>query len=555
MLKNKTRLFIAFILISKAIFAQNPLEDEKPVELSKWQSAGWRIIQDFSISPISKKVRIVEGVGAILTESMTELKSPEAHQTYLISFEYNADNTNQSEIQLNAQTKVSLNRSNFGTLNSNGLSFTPETNAIRAEGLWNKIELSIEEAPNQSDKLLLNYLKINEVIVLQHIIVNNPKQADNRLVFKNNTGKLALKNVKVIEQTTIQPLTLKNINAEVWYDFNWEKSSADGYSSKLKATIPNLHFDVGQEPKNKNHIIKYKADLVVDKAGIYNIAVDYAGKLILNIDGKPYSTYTNDFFNRKRFNYKVELSKGTHQFYLEYLKVWWRPALGVFVSGNGAKTYALHETTSLPDPKSPGKMLLNPSLKTEIIRGFYMHNGIKNTTAMAVGFPSRTNYAIDLNKGSLMTIWKGNYIDVQEMWYDRGEPQTFEADGMKVEFASKEILIDQSNQPIELDFKGYQVDANNAPTFNYKNGSLNLKSSIVESEGGLQNTLSINEFTNKKVVLGRANSIEKVEKNLFKLGQHYIKIDAKLKPEIVSVNNENLLVVPAQSTISYTILW
>ncbi len=42
---------------------------------------------------------------------------------------------------------------------------------------------------------------------------------------------------------------------------------------------------------------------------------------------------------------------------------------------------------------------------------------------MAIGIPGGINYAYDMNTYSLLSAWRGRFIDVSNMWTSRGESQ------------------------------------------------------------------------------------------------------------------------------------
>ena len=547
---------IIFALGISSVYSQSLLDDENPVDLNAWKNASWKEVSDLLITPISNKVEVKNGKGAILADGNAELIFPNINQSYLLSFNCKIEPETIAQLALTNENKLSLTKSEFGTIRTNGLENKPDLNATRATGLWQNIEISIDKSKNLAGFVTVNFLKVNNLIVLQHVVLPAKDLEKNHLKFELSNGKMAIKNLKILEQSDIKPISLTDLKGEVWEDFNWEKISTEGNKSKAKADISALNYDIGQGLSKKNFIAKYNGTLNVDKAGIYNFMLDISGKFMLIIDNKIVFPFDENFSDRQLFSKKINLTEGKHAFHLEYLKVWMRPALGLSVSGNGAKLYALNEITSLPEIKNYGNIKLNPNGRTEVIRGFYMHNGLKNTTALAAGFPSGVNYTIDVEKGSLLTIWKGNFTDMTEMWYERGEPQTFKAEGMYVNFSGKDLLFDQTNTPIKLNYIGQEMDGDNSPTFEYQTQQgLILKEQILPNSDGFKVVLNFNNSSNTKVVLARGKEIEKVEKGVYKIGDVYVQINEKLKTEIVQIDNESVLLVPSAYVISYNLIW
>jgi hypothetical protein len=491
-----------------------------------------------------------------LAEGSAQLVFPNVNQSYLLSFNCKIENQSQVSLALTKENKLLLSKNEFGTIVSSSGVNKPEVNAARATGLWQTVEISVDKAKNLPGFVLVNFIKVNNLIVLQHVILPVQDLSNNHLMFEVSKGMFAIKNLKILEQTDIRPITLTGLKGEVWEEFNWDKVSTEGFSSMAKADLVGLNYDIGQGISKKNFIAKYDGTLNVDKAGVYNFTFDISGKFMVMIDEKPIFEFTNDFYNRNIFTKKLELSKGKHSFHLEFLKAWMKPALGMSVSGNGAKPYALNELTSLPEIKNYGNIKFDPSLKTEVIRGFYMHNGVKNTTALATGFTSKYNYAIDIEKGSLMTVWKGNFTDMSEMWHERGEPQTFKANGMFVNLSGKDILLDQKNEPLVINYESQQMDRDNSPTFTYTTpDKASFTQQILPSGEGFAIKLSFENSSKAKLVLARGAEILKVENGVYKIGDYYIQINAKAKAEVIQIKNEFVLTVPAQGIVSYNLIW
>ena len=135
-------------------------------------------------------------------------------------------------------------------------------------------------------------------------------------------------------------------------------------------------------------------------------------------------------------------------------------------------------------------------------------------------------------------------------------PQTFKAEGMYVNLSGKDILFDQTNTPIKINYIGQEMDGDNSPTFEYQTqqGHI-LKEQIFPISDGFKVVLNFNNSSNTKVVLARGEGIEKVEKGVYKIGDVYVQINEKLKAEIVQIENESVLLVPSANVISYNLIW
>lgn len=555
---KKQFVFYAFLFLFgfHPSFSQSLLDDENSVDLSAWKNASWKEISDLTIAPLSNKVGVVKGKGVLLAEGNSQLVFPAVNKSYLLSFNCKIENQSQVYLALTKENKLSLSKSEFGTIVSTLGENKPEVNAARATGLWQTVEVSVDHAKNLPGFILINFIKVNNLIVLQHVILPVQDLQNNHLMFEVSKGMFALKNLKLLEQSDIKPISLTGLKGEVWEEFNWDKVSSEGFNSMAKADLSGLNYDIGQGVSKKNFLAKYDGTLNVDQAGIYNFTFDISGKFMVLIDNKIVFPFTDDFYNRNIFTKKLELSKGKHSFHLEFLKAWMRPALGMTVSGNGAKPYALNELTSLPEIKNYGNIKFDPTIKTEVIRGFYMHNGIKNTTALATGFTSKYNFAMDIEKGSLLTVWKGNFTDMSEMWHERGEPQTFKANGMFVNLSGKDILLDQKNAVVNINYESQQMDVDNSPTFTFSTPEkASFTQQILPNGNGFGVKVNFEKTSNTKLVLARGGEILKVENGVYKIGNYYIQVNEKAKADIIQLDNEFVLTVPAQGMVSYNLIW
>ena len=277
---------IVFALGISTVYSQSLLDDENPVDLNSWKNASWKEVSDLLITPISNKVEVKNGKGAILADGNAELIFPNINQSYLLSFDCKIEPKTIAQLALTDENKLSLTKSEFGTIRTNGLENKPDLNATRATGLWQSIEISVDKSKNLAGFITVNFLKVNNLIVLQHVVLPAKDLEKNHLKFELSNGKMAIKNLKILEQSDIKPISLTDLKGEVWEDFNWEKISTEGNKSIAKADISALNYDIGQGLSKKNFIAKYNGILNVDKAGIYNFMLDISGKFMLMIDNK-----------------------------------------------------------------------------------------------------------------------------------------------------------------------------------------------------------------------------------------------------------------------------
>jgi hypothetical protein len=206
-----------------------------------------------------------------------------------------------------------------------------------------------------------------------------------------------------------------------------------------------------------------------------------------------------------------------------------------------------------------------------------MHEGKKKTHVISVGDPTGVHYSYDLNQGSLLRVWRGDFLNVTEMWYERGEPQVSTSMGAAVIFKGKAQLAlvadekaplpDTLNDRADLLYKGYSLDASGYPTFSYLYKNVTIKDSFVPYNGirGIKHTVGVSNAPSSGMLLvrlGEGNTIKEVSDRVFAVDDqdYYIQVDpGTAKPFLRTIGGKQELVVAikgsAPSQITYSLLW
>jgi hypothetical protein len=105
------------------------------------------------------------------------------------------------------------------------------------------------------------------------------------------------------------------------------------------------------------------------------------------------------------------------------------------------------------------------------------HHGKKKTHVISVGDQSGAHYSYDLNQAGMLQMWRGDFLNTTEMWYERGEPQVATSMGAAVILNGKPpiAIVADSKSPLpdslksgaEFMYKGYTLNAVRLPTFEY----------------------------------------------------------------------------------------
>lgn len=210
--------------------------------------------------------------------------------------------------------------------------------------------------------------------------------------------------------------------------------------------------------------------------------------------------------------------------------------------------------------------------KPYLLRSYLMFEGKKRTHVISVGTPEKVSYSYDLKQGALLQLWRGQFIDVTEMWKDRGEPQLAKPLGSVLPLsaapaiaalADKDTVWPDSIAFDDLQNKGYVLDKNKMPTFLYSSNGADINDRIVVQNGGgsIDRTISISnskELLYCRIAAGPV--IEALKDNTYSVGNkaYSIKVGAESKAFIRKTKNGQELLAPmakGTASLTYSLIW
>ena len=220
-------------------------------------------------------------------------------------------------------------------------------------------------------------------------------------------------------------------------------------------------------------------------------------------------------------------------------------------------------------PENP--ITINPAGKPYLLRSFLNYGDKKLTHVISVGNPNQLNYSYDLKQGALFQIWRGDFLDVTDMWLERGEPQLAKPLGAVITLSDAPPLAvlktPQEQWPSSVPFddfqnKGYVLDANKFPTFQYAINAMNVNDKISSPNATtLVRKIQITGAPESLYFqLASATQIELISKGLYAIGNknYYISIEDSLNPVIrkSSTGQELIVAIPVNTaSLSYSITW
>jgi len=215
-------------------------------------------------------------------------------------------------------------------------------------------------------------------------------------------------------------------------------------------------------------------------------------------------------------------------------------------------------------------IIITPVDKPYMLRSFLNFEGKKLTHVISVGYPNQINYSYNLKVGALLQVWKGGFLDVTQMWRERGEPQLAKPLGKVTVLSGTPVVAVLNDKDTawpdtvsfdDLQNKGYNVLKDRSMVYRYIIKGVNVSDHVSLSQDKVSIVREItisNPGPNLYFKLG-AGDIEVLSNDTYSFNKAYqLKIDSKYKPVIREGINERELIVPVtvkNNNLIYTITW
>jgi len=235
---------------------------------------------------------------------------------------------------------------------------------------------------------------------------------------------------------------------------------------------------------------------------------------------------------------------------------------------NGVKTpQAANNNRNSVDP-----ILVDANVNT-VLRSFMDLPGQSRVVhAVSVGSPQQVHYTYDMDRGALIQVWRGNFLDATPMWHERGDGSSRPAGSVqrfgkpmfalaKLGSAQAAWLADSAGTGYRP--KGYILDENDQPTFRYQMYGATVSDAIrvLDNGQGLHRELTVQNPAGGELYarLAEGGSIEEKSNGMYLVDgkAYYLRLDdAKgTKPVVREANGRKELVVPVRGKVGYSILF
>lgn len=566
------KIKLVFCLLLSILYGKNASSQSldfpmNPLPSSEWNMGQWKEVSEINFVPNTTQMGIKSGFGTIFSNSSGAiLQTKNSFSEFKVKFEIMQSENGectlllQDTYQIRFQTPSNLAKANFGSIILKDGSFKRAKQSVgRTFGLWNTIELSFIPAQN-GQVARIEYLNVNGISVQENVFLSKPfeingmsKNKETSISITNEKGSTALRNIAYLAYEDKKPVTLSNLT----YTLQETNSDDPDFTNTSFAAVlgkaKDLSFDVPND--YTRYKLTYKGDLEISETNVYAFTAVYTGQGYLYIDDK---LIAGGKFTKVREPQTglVELQKGIHTIKYVYQRVWWAPVLGLYVSSGSFRPYPLSASRSVPVAKEDGGIYENPKgFDAQIIRSFMMHKGEKKTEVVSVGESSGLHYSFDLGTGNLLAAWRGDFADVTEMWFQRGEPQIIQPLGLVTQLNGG--VQDFDAYMSDLEFDKYTLGPNGRPTFNFNLGNAKISKSFKPEESALSCQIKIESKNSTDHIIDAGKSIQKLTTGVYKVDDHYLFM--KDNVEIINVDEDLTQLISHVATgkheINYKIAW
>jgi len=227
------------------------------------------------------------------------------------------------------------------------------------------------------------------------------------------------------------------------------------------------------------------------------------------------------------------------------------------------------ELVKASDEDEDDPILIDPKGKPYLLRSYLMHGDRKLTHVISYGHPDKLNFSYDLKQGALLQVWRGDFLDVTEMWHERGEPQLAKPRGSLLVMSDAPALAVLTEAgtawPDSIAFDdlsnyGYTLDADRTPTFQYgyKGMEVSDKISGVDVKGITRELTIKDPVDNLYCRLASDASIVRTTNGQYVIGDraYYLRLEDRYKPVIRKTAKGMELLVPIgkqTNTLTYSL--
>jgi hypothetical protein len=457
--------------------------------------------------------------------------------------------------------------------------YAPRTNQSKSAGLWQNMKISFQ-APrfDASGKKITNakflYVKLNGITIHENVEMSGVTRGSDSETevalapfrIQGDHGSIAFRNM-VVNNFDKMAGKISDLTYKTYYGVYSHDADLSTLKIDERGKTDDLTWEV---TKNQNdYVFLIKGKYIAPTDGKYVFYTQIGGNSSLKIDGKEIIKNEWTLSSQTR-EASIDLKAGEHSFEIFNNKRdgWLKPALGFWSSGPGFRAFPHHSIGSLIASKPSDPIILSAN-NNVTLRSFMDFKKPADTKsfrivhAISVGSPENLHYTYDLDKGAIVQVWRGLFLDATPMWNDRGDGSSLPLGS--VNLLNHDLLLSNNStsawpkDTTGTGFKplGYTLDEQDLPTFSYKVYGSKIQDKIRVVEGNLiSREISLDQNLVARIAEG--SQIVKVNDKLFVIDDksYFIKIDSGTNAVIRDSNGKKeLLLSAADKKISYSILF
>jgi hypothetical protein len=455
----------------------------------------------------------------------------------------------------------------------------PRLNAAKAPGLWQRLRVEFQ-APrfDASGRKIANArivrVLLNGVLVHENLELTGPTRgpmapnevAKGPLLIQGDHGPVAFRNFRYRSYDGT-PAALRDIRYE---SCSWDQKGFPNFLTQKmdkSGELTGLTWEVTSS--NTDFATRYRATLRVPKSGRYHFDFQVAGTGLLKIGND--TLYRPGVWGQSATR---TLEAGDLPLELQYAKneYWYQPMLALFVEGDDFRATALHLASSatLDDPIAP--IFVEPrGRQPELLRSFIdirpdtSSRSVRLVHPISVGYPDGPAYTFDLDRGTLVQVWRGGFLDATPMWENRGDGHAEPRGSVTLLGLAPQVssgaFADTLAPDANYRFGGYRLDADGSPTFEYIAHGTRVSDKIRPASEGktLSRELSAEGSTTLLHRLAVADRISVAGPNLWLVGDKNYFISAaagqKIQLRNTADGRQELVATLGRDALRYEVVW
>lgn len=462
------------------------------------------------------------------------------------------------------------------------------SNAMKAPGLWQNLSIRFTAPEFDSngkkikdallEEVLINGVKVqsSSAILVSKAVFFTDEKNPRPLSILGEQSSFAIKNIRY-KTFNKDKIKFTDVKFAVYQGLHKNIDTLKNLKPKRTGTTDTISHLVGD--KKSQLVFDGFADIPADGEYLFKLTAGGGAWLFIDgalvIDNKGSRDFEKAYFDKKR------LKKGRASFKIVYSNS--DACLVLSYEGPQIPWHSLTTAASVRLAEQFEPLEYKIENKPVLQRGFMLTHRRVNPYIAAVGFPGNTNspglnYAYDMKNYNLSAVWHGKYIDVSNMWTERGEKQLEIPLGAKLELSAKPVLSKNLNNSMAwpdsvqapegvYSQRGYRLDQHNFPIFYYALDNTSVEDSFYPNQAktGLTRCLKItNPVGALYCLLAEGSVIEKLGEGNFTVDdKKYYIADLETGALEATINHsadgDKLIVsIPTQKesiTIKFDIIW